>query len=314
MPAEFELIDRYFRRAVRRPGTRIGIGDDAAVIQPPSDSDLVVAVDTLVAGRHFPPGTPPKALGHKALAVNLSDLAAMGAQPAWATLALTLERADDGWLQAFASGFFELADRFGVELVGGDTTQGPLTLSVQVMGCLPRGEGLLRRGAGPGDEIWVTGTLGDAALYLKSLGSGEAIGEQIRRRLDYPEPRVDVGLALRNLATSAIDISDGLMADLGHLLAASGVGAELQVVDLPLSDSVRDYVTRSGDWAVPLSGGDDYELCFTAPASRQAEISERLAEFCAARVIGQVSARAGQRWVGPTGFVVPEQGGYQHFV
>jgi len=175
VPGEFQLIDQYFRRGRLSAGTRVGIGDDGAIIMPPPDSDLVVAVDTLVVGRHFPLDTAPHAIGYKALAVNLSDLAAMGAQPAWATLALTVEQVDEAWLQAFSDGFFELADHFGVELVGGDTTQGPLSISVQVIGCLPHGQGLLRNGAVPGDQIWVTGTLGDAAVWLKQWSKRGAV-------------------------------------------------------------------------------------------------------------------------------------------
>ncbi|HYQ72938.1 MAG TPA: thiamine-phosphate kinase, partial [Gammaproteobacteria bacterium] len=209
---EFDIIRRYFtRQTVRHEAVLTGIGDDAAVLQVPKDRELLVCIDTLVAGVHFPPDTPAAAIGHKALAVNLSDLAAMGADPAWATLALTLPEPDPVWLEAFAGGFLALAGHHGVQLIGGDTTRGPLSVTVQAHGLAPPGQALRRTGAKPGDRIYVTGTLGDAGLALRLP---EAARTELRARLDYPEPRLEAGRRLRGLASAVIDISDGLLADL----------------------------------------------------------------------------------------------------
>ncbi|MGD8630613.1 MAG: thiamine-phosphate kinase, partial [Gammaproteobacteria bacterium] len=230
---EFDIIGRYFRRQpVKRKDVLTGIGDDAAVLHLPVDRELLLCIDTLVAGVHFPAGTPAAAIGHKALAVNLSDLAAMGAEAAWATLALTLPEPDPVWLEAFSGGFFALAGRHRVQLVGGDTTRGPLTVTVQAHGFAPQGQALRRTGARPGDRIYVTGTLGDAGLALHLR---DAAAAELRVRLDYPEPRLDAGSLLRGLASAVIDISDGLLADLGHLLEDKGLGASLQVDGLPRS-------------------------------------------------------------------------------
>ena len=212
---EFGIIRRHFyRNAPVRDDVVAGIGDDAAVLRVPTGQELVVCTDTLVAGRHFPGTTTPGAIGHKVLAVNLSDLAAMGAEPAWVTLALTLPDYDEAWMDAFMQGFFELADRCHVALVGGDTTRGPLSVTVQATGFVPAGQALMRHGAQPGDHIYVTGTLGDAGLALLQ---GEQAAGDLRQRLDYPEPRLQAGLALRGLATSVIDVSDGLLLSLIHI-------------------------------------------------------------------------------------------------
>lgn len=277
--SEFSLIDQYFRRpGAGRADVALGIGDDAALLRVPAGQELVVTVDTLVAGVHFPLDTAPDDLGHKALAVNLSDIAAMGAIPAWATLALTLPAADRDWLQAFCTGFFALADAHEVQLVGGDTTRGPLSITVQAMGLVPEGQALRRDGARVGDAILVTGTLGDAALALQQ---GTAADGRLRARLDRPLPRITAGRALRTLARSAIDISDGLLADLGHIVGASGVGAELWVDELPRSAAFRTAVDGvQADWyALPLAGGDDYELCFTLPPECLVDARARLAEL-----------------------------------
>ncbi len=275
--SEFELIERYFRaRDGRRPEVRVGIGDDGAVIAPPAEADLVVALDTLIAGVHFPENTSPFDIGWKALAVNLSDLAAMGAEPAWFTLALTLPEADEAWLAAFSEGLFELAGRWNIALVGGDTTRGPLTVSVQIAGQVPRGEALLRAGARPGDGLWVSGTLGDAALALQDILSGTEPDPAQRLRLDRPEPRLATGMGLRGLARCAIDISDGLLADIAHLLAASpGTGALILQDSIPLSTATRARVEALPvHWKSVLDGGDDYELCFCVPPEREAEVGE----------------------------------------
>ncbi|BCX81815.1 thiamine-monophosphate kinase [Methylomarinovum caldicuralii] len=274
---EFDLIRRFFRRPAVRSQTRFGVGDDAALLDPPPGQVLAATVDTMVAGVHFFPDADPAALGHKLLAVNLSDLAAMGAEPAWALLALALPEANPDWLSAFAEGLFALAGRYRVDLVGGDTIRGPLTLSLQALGWVPEGQALRRCGARPGDGIYVSGTLGDAALGLKMLrGELGWRDETAVERLLRPRPRVALGLALRGLAHACIDVSDGLAADLGHILTASGVGAVLEWESLPLSAAVRRYVAETGDWRLPLSGGDDYELCFTLPEAAARVLQQRL--------------------------------------
>lgn len=318
--AEFSLIDRYFAaRARRRGDVTLGIGDDAALVDVPAGASLAVAVDTLVEGVHFPSGTAPADVGHKALAVNLSDMAAMGAEPCWATLALTLPRVDADWVAAFADGFFALAERFQVELIGGDTTRGPLAVSVQILGSVPAGRALRRAGARPGDRIFVTGTLGDAGLALRRLQAGGEVAAQpwpaLLTRLHRPEPRVAAGLALRGLASAAIDVSDGLAADLGHVLAAGGVGATLRVDRLPRSAAFRQAVEAgSPDWhGLPLAAGDDYELCFTVPAAQADAVAARLGGL-AATEIGAIEAEPGLRCMTDDGRAYRiEREGYEHF-
>ena len=269
--SEFELIRLFFSAATRqRSDVLLGIGDDCALLQVPPGHTIAVSVDTLVAGRHFLPDVDPEALGHKALAVNLSDLAAMGATPAWLTLAITLPESDLDWLGAFMRGFAGLAERHGVQLVGGDTTRGPLSITVQAHGLLPLGRGLRRSGARPGDRLFVSGTLGDAALALRHRYTG-SVAEALQARLDRPTPRVALGLLLRDLATAAIDVSDGLHADLGHLCAASDVAARVMLSQLPLSPTVRQ-VCNAGEWQFPLAGGDDYELLFSVAPDRIADL------------------------------------------
>ncbi len=241
----------------------LGIGDDAAVVRPRAGHDLVLCTDTLVAGVHFPNDTPADAVGHKALAVNLSDLAAMGAEPTWALLNLTLPEPDADWVTAFARGLGALAGRFGVQLIGGDTTRGPLSISVQVAGEVPSG-GALRRGtAQVSDALFVSGPLGDAALALKKVQRGDAVPPALRDRLDRPEPRIECGLKLRGVASSAIDVSDGLLTDLARLLHGTGLGATIDVEALPRSTA---FVAEGGVVGMQLYGGDDYELLFSAPA------------------------------------------------
>ena len=318
--AEFSLIDRYFAaRARRRGDVTLGIGDDAALVDVPAGESLAVAVDTLVEGVHFPPGTAPADVGHKALAVNLSDVAAMGAEPRWATLALTLPRADEAWVAAFADGFFALAERFQVELVGGDTTRGPLTVSVQILGTVPAGRALRRCGARPGDRIFVTGALGDAGLALRRLQAGGDTDAEpwpaLLACLHRPEPRVAAGVALRGLASAAIDVSDGLAADLGHVLAAGGVGATLRVDRLPRSAAFRQAVQAgSPDWHdLPLAAGDDYELCFTVPAAQADAVAARLGGL-AVTEIGEIEAEPGLRCVTGDGHAYRiGREGYEHF-
>jgi thiamine-monophosphate kinase len=312
---EFDLIRKYFTWPATRQDVILGVGDDAALLRVPADQELVVCVDTLVAGVHFPLDTPGGAVGHKALAVNLSDLAAMGATPAWATLALSLPEADEGWVEAFSKGFHELATRYAVDLVGGDTTRGPLSVSVQVMGLVPRGQALRRAGARVGEGIYVTGTLGDAALGLQrwdQRGRGEAATEWLVERLTHPSPRVETGLALRGQARCAIDISDGLLGDLGHVLEASGVGATLHLSELPLSDAFRAGCGDGPDWNLALAGGDDYELLFTLPQG----VAGLLGTFVPTPFtrIGTIDAEPGLRVLDTEGrpFAIPKPG-YQHF-
>lgn len=271
---EFDLIRRHFSRAT--PNALLGIGDDAALLRPSKDNVLAISSDMLVSGTHFFADTDPFLLGHKTLAVNLSDMAAMGALPRWATLAISLPEADDPWLEQFSAGFFALAQQHGVELVGGDTTRGPLNLCVTIIGEVPAQQALRRSGAQPGEEIWVSGSLGDAALALAHLHQRILLSESAfaacAKALHQPQPRVALGLALRNIASSAIDISDGLFADLGHILDASRVGAEIGLAALPVSPAMQVYAATPTGTQCTLSGGDDYELCFTAPVLRHAEI------------------------------------------
>jgi thiamine-monophosphate kinase len=294
---EFELIARYFTRPTSDPDVVLGIGDDAAVLA--ADGHVAVTVDTLVAGVHFPDGTAPHVLGFRLLAVNLSDLAAMGARPRWCTLALTLPNADEAWLDGFSRGLFELADRFGVSLVGGNVSRGPLTLTLQLIGNVVPARMLTRSGGHVGDDIYVTGTLGDSSAGIALLlersaapqGSAEAALEE---RFYRPMPRVGAGLALRSLATAAIDVSDGLLADLAHVCKASGCGATIDVERVPLSAELLSLFPPQEALEHALGGGDDYELCFTAPPSRAEEIEAALeAAGTPVRRIGQLVAGQG---------------------
>ncbi|CAN5696817.1 thiamine-phosphate kinase [soil metagenome] len=266
--AEFELIARIRARAAHaRKDVSLGIGDDAAVIDLPPGRQLVVAMDTLNAGVHFPDDTAPADVGWKALAVNLSDLAAMGAVPAWCTLSLSLPEADAGWLDGFLDGFQALAAEHDVALVGGDTTRGPLSICVTAHGLVEPGRALRRDGARAGDLVWVTGTLGDAAGALAQWQGGGAVDDALRARLDRPTPRIATGRDLSGLASACIDVSDGLLADLGHVCHASGVGAEISVDTLPWSEALRAGFDTATRRALQATGGDDYELCFTTAAT-----------------------------------------------
>ena len=313
---EFELIRRFFAEPkVKHPSTVLSVGDDCALLQIEQGQDLVVTTDTMVEGVHFLPDVDPENLGHKLLAVNLSDLAAMGAEPRWATLALTLPHCDEAWLQGFARGFFGLAERYGVELIGGDTTRGPLTLTVQAMGLVERDRALRRSGALPGDLIYLTGELGAAGMGLKILQGKTAIDDPTAiRHLERPEPRVDIGLKLRGLASSCIDVSDGLAADLWHILEASGVGATLDWEQLPLPDGVRRYLAETGDWSMPLSAGDDYELCFTVPPANRDELEARLRSVaCPYARIGRIEPQARLMLFKDGRSIELSRNGYQHF-
>ncbi len=322
---EFRLIDRIRERtALLRDDVRLGIGDDAALLAVPAGQELAVAIDTMVEGVHFLSGTAPAELGWKALAVNLSDLAAMGASPAWAMLALTLPgeasvEAQALFVDGLAEGFAELAQAHRLALVGGDTTRGPLTLSVAVHGFVPPGQALRRAGAQVGDAILVTGTLGDAAAGLRLLqdgqGSVDAAANYLIGRLHRPTPRVMTGLALRSRASACIDISDGLLADLAHVCAASGVAAELEAAALPCSPALLEKCAAQVAREFALSGGDDYELCFTVPAERLDAVREVL-RGCegGATVIGRIVAGSGVRVRDEDGhWLTPQRRGWEHF-
>jgi thiamine-monophosphate kinase len=271
MPSEFALIDRYFKRPSHH--SVLGVGDDGAILRVAPGCELVVSTDMLVAGTHFLPNADPEDLGWKVLAVNVSDMAAMGASPKWALLAVALPAATESWLEKFARGFFACADAFGIDVIGGDTTKGPRNFCVTIFGEVPAGKALLRSGARPGDEIWVSGAPGRAALGLAQLQGRVALDDALQAdclaALHRPQPRVALGMALRGLATAAIDVSDGLLADLGHILESSGVSARLKIA-VPPQPTLPDAALWQECF---LSGGDDYELLFTAPPARHAEVA-----------------------------------------
>ncbi|MFK2929647.1 thiamine-phosphate kinase [Dyella agri] len=320
---EFRLIDRIRERTAQgREDVRLGIGDDAALLAVPPGMELAAAVDTLVEGVHFPVGTAPADIGWKALAVNLSDLAAMGATPAWALLALTLPdtlapAAREAFVDGFADGFAALAGSQRLALVGGDTTRGPLAVSVTVHGFVPAGQALLRAGARVGDAVLVTGTLGDAAagLALWQRAESDARAASLVARLNRPTPRLAAGLALRGHANACIDVSDGLLADLGHICAASGVGAEIEAALLPRSSALLGLFDDAAARDLALSGGDDYELCFTVPAARATEVQADLARLgCGATRIGRIVAGEGVRVRDADGgWLEPSRRGWDHF-
>jgi thiamine-monophosphate kinase len=280
LSSETQLIERYFRQVgAPRADVVLGIGDDAALLQVPGDAQLVLTTDALVEGVHFVPGAPPRSLGHRSLAVNLSDIAAMGASPCWALLALNLPQADARWLEAFAAGFDALARLHGVALVGGNLSRGPLSITVQLAGVLPRGAALRRDGARAGDALYVSGSIGDAAAGLKclqgALGASASAHAYLQRRFEFPTPRVELGAGLRDLASACIDLSDGLLLDAQRLLRASNCRARIELERLPLSAALVETCGELA-WQQGLSGGEDYELCFSAPAA-QAPAIEALA-------------------------------------
>jgi thiamine-monophosphate kinase len=281
MISEFDIIRRYFSRPA--PSAVLGVGDDCALLRPRVGMLLAVSTDMMLAGRHFLPDADPVSLGHKCLAVNLSDLAAMGADPRWTVLALALPEADETWLAGFAEGFYRIAARHGIELVGGDTTRGPLTVSVTVMGEVPQELALRRDAARAGDDIWISGATGQAALALEYLAGRAQLPEASRaaclERLHAPEPRIELGRRLRGHAACAIDVSDGLLADLTHILEASGVGAEIWDERVPRSPALASCADQDLVRQCVLAGGDDYELLFTASSSQRAAIEALSAEI-----------------------------------
>lgn len=321
---EFGLIERIRRRTAARADIVLGIGDDAALLQPAAGQQLVVTTDTLNSGVHFPAETPAADIGWKALAVNLSDLAAMGAQPAWCSLSLSLPEASAQWVDQFAEGFFQLADIHGIALIGGDTTRGPLSISITAMGQIVPGQALRRDGAQPGDDIWVSGVPGEAGLALAlwqqngldvSRIAGDAAKEHLRQRLARPTPRVELGRALRGVATAAVDVSDGLLADLGHICARSGVAADVLENALPASPAAAQLGLSAAFNAARASAGDDYELCFTAPQAQRQALHETMASVAVPLTrIGYIRAGTGVRVINQEGGVlVASTQGYNHF-
>ena len=317
LSSEFELIARHFTKPAAN--AVLGVGDDCALVDVTNGMDLAVSTDTMVSGTHFFPDVDPENLGHKSLAVNLSDIAAMGAMPYWAMLALTLPSVDHEWLSAFAKGFFDLAAEYNVSLIGGDTTRGPLTLTVTILGQVPTGAALRRNGAKAGNDVWVSGNVGDAALAVAHRHGKLVLSERDYReavmRLYEPTPRVALGQALRGMATSAIDISDGLIADLGHICRLSGVGATVELGSIPVSEiGARHFNDDAGLTAI-VAGGDDYELCFTAPANSRESI-EDLTDVLGVPLtrIGQIKRGKGVSLLGTDGKPVKIDGrGYDHF-
>ena len=324
--SETNIIRRFFtQRGVERRDISRGIGDDGAVLSPPPDHELVIVMDTLVEGVHFPRGTAARDIGHKALAVNLSDLAAMGAEPAWFTLSLTMPEVDETWLGGFSDGVFALAEEYRLQLVGGDTNHGPLSITIEAHGFVPTGAALYRNTARAGDLVYVTGTVGDAGLALAAILQGLELPPQVHEavvgRLNRPGPRVHEGQALRDIAHAVIDVSDGLATDLGRILQASGVGASIEIERLPVSAWLRDYLPGGpGEGVLPwletaLCAGDDYELCFSIPREHQRCLEERFKALgCDCTCIGEIESAPGLRLrFGDGSFYKLDGGGYEHF-
>jgi thiamine-monophosphate kinase len=316
---EFDLIDRYFSGLTpTKASVKCGIGDDAAVLDISPDLELLVSVDTLVENVHFFPSTTAFDIAYKSLAVNISDIAAMGGEPRWATLALTLPNIDPDWLQGFADGFVELANKYNVCLIGGDTSQGTLSVTVQIMGTVKKGKSILRSGALAGDLIYVSGSLGAAGLAYNNLKKNineQSISPECYERLHRPAPRVELGKQLSGLASAAIDISDGLSSDLNHVLKSSGVAAEIELDKLPVCKDVAKLEDKELLWQLTLATGDDYELCFTLPIDKQTELEKRAKNISyPITCIGKIVSGEGIRWMQEDGSDANlDLKGYQHF-
>jgi len=318
--SEFDIIAHYFaNHTEHRSDVLIGIGDDAAIVNVPEEHQLAITTDTLIAGVHFPELTTPYDIGYKSLAVNLSDLAAMGAKPSWVTMALTMPDENKDWIQAFCDGFFTLANRHRIQLIGGDLTHGRLSITVQALGLISPGKAILRSKANATDLIYVTGNVGDAGLALqflqKKLDLNPTYQRQVLERLNRPEPRITTGQRLLSLASAAIDISDGLAADLGHILKQSHVGAIVYVDQLPLSEALTRSMSPTAAIALALTAGDDYELCFTIPAEKRGELEKQLASIpCRFTCIGEITMQPGLklRYKDGRNYHGPILG-YQHF-
>ena len=317
--SEFALIDRFFRKSgAMRADVHLGVGDDAALLECPPGTELVAAIDTLVEGVHFPKGSPACSIGHRALAVNLSDVAAMGAKPAWALLALTLPKIEEPWLEEFTAGLASLARAHDVAIVGGDTTSGPLCVSIQILGHVPKSTALLRSGARPGDLLFVSGTPGDAAGGLaveqSRLSASIEATEHLRKRFLYPTPRVALGSCLRGYASACIDVSDGLLGDAGKLAQASRCGAEIRLQDVPVSEQLVSAVGEPRARELALTGGDDYELCFAVPPSEVDRLRHNLPPerwgYCC---IGTLRAEKGAVVTSHGNVIEFSHSGYDHF-
>lgn len=316
---EFELIKRYFtEQVVQRKDVILPIGDDCALVQVPEQQHLAVTTDTLIAGVHFPESTSPRAIGHKVVAVSLSDLAAMGAEPSWISLALTLPTADQHWIEEFCAGIFELCEYYNVQLIGGDTTKGPLSCTVTAQGLVPAGKHIARSGAKVGDWIYVTGDLGLPALalmhYQGKINLDSSVKEQVLTKLDYPKPRVLSGQVLKDYVNSAIDISDGLLADLNHICQSSGVGANIIQDNLPISSVLADYCDESTARELALTGGDDYELLFTVSDDNKVGMETALSQLSIpVTCIGQTNPSGKLTTTYQDETVEFNSNGYQHF-
>jgi thiamine-monophosphate kinase len=317
---EFDLIDKYFRPTGYRNDVVLGVGDDCAVVSIAQGKQLAVTTDTLVDGVHFPSNTNPRDIAHKAIAVNLSDLAAMGAEPGWLTLALSLPHVDEDWLRSFSDEFKACADRYKVQLVGGDTTLGPLSITVQAMGLVDPDHIMRRDGARPGDAVFVSGTLGDAAAGLSILKQGQAVDDNeawLIGRLNRPDSRHELGVKVAKHCKCAIDISDGLAADLGHILAASHCGATVYMDRIPLSHQLVEYSTNRDevDWEQVLTGGDDYELCLVVSPDTESKLMKVSSELSLPLTrIGVIEERASLTFIDETGTKqLLDHHGYEHF-
>ena len=319
MMSEFDLIARYFTRPAHTPAVSLAVGDDCALLQARAGYELAISTDMLVEGRHFFQHADANALGHKSLAVNLSDLAAMGAEPLAFTLALALPKLDENWLSAFSDGLFALAEQHNIALIGGDTTKGPLTISITIFGEIPTGKALRRNRAQAGDDIWVSGTLGDARLALSAMQDKltlEATAlNQAAQHLHRPTPRNALGLALRDIAHAAIDVSDGLLGDLQHVLKQSNIGATLQAEDLPFGAILKSTQTTNVCHEFALNGGDDYELCFTAPTTKREAVQHAAAmSNTVVTRIGQITAAREVKIVNAAGEALAiKANSYDHF-
>lgn len=316
---EFELIEKFFaHRKSDRKDVILGIGDDCALLSVPEGQKLAVSMDTLIEGVHFPTGTAAAAIAHKAVAVNLSDLAAMGAEPAWLTISISMPETDVAWLSEFGKSLYQLSEHYGTQIVGGDTTKGHLSITVQAHGFVPEGVALRRSNAKVGDLIFITGTVGDAGLGLK-IAQGEHHAkaphhDYLLLRLNMPTPRLAVGIALRGIANSCIDISDGVVADLQHILDASHVGAMLEVADLPISASLQSELPLEQAQLLALTSGDDYELCFTVPEDKVAELEMRMRETAVAyRCVGRIMAKPQLKLSHNGNEMTVNYTGYRHF-
>tara|TARA_Y100001935_G_scaffold244159_1_gene236320 strand:+ start:5837 stop:6802 length:966 start_codon:yes stop_codon:yes gene_type:complete len=318
MLGEFDLINKFFKFATSsRSDVLLGIGDDCALLNIPDGQQLAITTDTLVSGTHFPENLDAASIGYKALSVNLSDLAAMGAEPACVTLCLTVPKIDTDWLSKFMQGFLELAKQYGVQLIGGDTTEGPLSISVQAYGFIPEGKALKRSRARVGDTVFVSGTLGDAGLALKEnkeIKFSKSSLHFLMSRLNRPSPRIELGIALRFFNASAIDISDGLCKDLNHICEESKKGMTIHLQLIPLSSELKKYIRETGDWTLPLSAGDDYELAFTISPDLKDKFLRQTKELSIpVTEIGIVNEGKRVNVIDTDGLSLEIMDGYEHF-